>query len=91
MPVLMTAEAEGLTPAIYAQMLSALQPALERAPGLILHTAHATEAGFRVVEMWQSKQACDEFFAKNVAPNLPLGIRPKRRTRELESLVTPAA
>jgi hypothetical protein len=89
MPILMTAEAEGLTAQLYAGMLAQLQGALSRAPGLVLHTAHPTEASFRVVEIWRSKRESDEFFTRHVAPNLPPGVRPKRRTRELESLVTP--
>ena len=86
MAVLMTSEAQGLSAPIYAQMLSALQDALKQAPGFILHTAHPVEGGWRIVELWRSKSESDRFFAEHVAPNLPPGVRPKRRTEELQSL-----
>jgi hypothetical protein len=90
MAILMTAEAEGLTAETYTEMRNALKVLLVRAPGLILHTAHATPTGgYRVIELWQSKQESDQFFAQHVAPNLPPGLRPKRHTVDLESLVTP--
>jgi hypothetical protein len=91
MAILMTGEADGLTPALYAQMLSGLEPMLRQAPGFIAHVAHPVEAGgFRVLEIWQSKEDSDRFFAAHVAPNLPPGIRPKRRTERLNSLVLAA-
>jgi hypothetical protein len=91
MPVLMTSEAQGLTSAVYTQVLNALKASIQKAPGLILHTAHEVEGGFRVVELWQSKPESDQFFAKHVAPNLPAGVHPKRRTVELQSWVTPTS
>jgi hypothetical protein len=88
--ILMIGEASGLTPEIYAQMLAGLEAALRQAPGFIMHTAHPLEdGGFRVLEIWQTKEDSDRFFAKHVAPNLPPGIRPKRRSQPLNSLVCP--
>jgi hypothetical protein len=90
MPILMIGEAEGLTPELYAPIAAALEPAFRGAPGFIMHTAHAVEGGgFRVMEVWQTKEDSDRFFAKNVAPHLPPGIHPKRRTQALTSLITP--
>lgn len=88
MPILMVGESEGLTAEIYAPIATALAPVFKQSPGFILHMAHATETGLRIVEVWQTKEDSDRFFAKNVAPNLPPGIRPKRRTQPLESLIT---
>ena len=91
MAILMTGEAQGLTPELYAQMLSGLEPALRQAPGFVMHTAHQAEGGgFRVLEVWRSKEGSDRFFATHVAPNLPPGVRPKRRTEALNSLVLAA-
>jgi hypothetical protein len=45
------------------------------------------EGGWRVIELWETKEAANQFFAKHVAPNLPPGIRPKRTVQELHSLV----
>ena len=92
MAILMTGEAQGLTPELYAQMLSGLEPMLRQAPGFIAHFAHPIEGGgFRVLEIWRSKEESDRFFATHVAPNLPPGIRPKRRTQLLNSLVSAGA
>lgn len=89
MAVLVTAEVHGQTLQGYEGMLSALGEALRRAPGFLLHTAHPVADGWRVLEIWQSKQAADAFFATHVAPNLPPGIRPKRSVQELHGLVVP--
>ena len=88
MPILMTGDAAGLTPELYQQMLVGLAPALRDAPGFILHTAHpVTGGGFRVLELWRSKEDSDRFFATHVAPQLPPGVRPKRHTQPLSSLL----
>lgn len=91
MAILMIGESEGLTETVYRSMIDSLRPAMQAAPGLVMHSAHATEGGgLRVMEVWRSKAESDAFFARHVAPNLPPGLRPKRRTLELASLVTPA-
>lgn len=92
MAIMMIGEADNLTPQNYAYMITALQDAMQAAPGFVMHTAHPREdGGMRVVEIWRSKEESDQFFAKHVAPNLPPGIRPKRKTLLLESLVTAGA
>lgn len=88
MPILMTGEAQGLTAETYLHMFNLLAPAMKAAPGFILHTAHPLEGGgFRVVEVWRSKEDSDRFFATHVAPNLVPGVRPKRHTQALSSLL----
>jgi quinol monooxygenase YgiN len=89
MAVLIIAEVKGQTREGYDGMLNVLEDILRAAPGLILHTSHPTEDGWRVVEVWESKAEADQFFAKNVAPNLPPGITPKRSVEELHGFVTP--
>jgi hypothetical protein len=39
-----------------------------RADGLLLHVGRATDDGFEVFEIWESKDACDRFFAEVVWP-----------------------
>ncbi len=87
MAVLVTAEVAGQNRQGYDGMLGALAGYLRAAPGFVLHTAHAVEGGWRVIEVWETKEAADQFFAKYVAPNLPPGIRPKRAVQELHSVV----
>jgi hypothetical protein len=41
-----------------------------RADGLLLHLGRATSDGFQVLEVWESKQKCDRFFAEVVRPSI---------------------
>lgn len=87
MAVLVTADVKGQTQQGYDGMFGVLGPAVKQAKGFILHMAHPTEDGWRVIEVWESKADADQFFAKSVAPNLPAGIRPKRSVQELHAVV----
>jgi hypothetical protein len=69
-------------------MLKLLEETLKRAPGFRLHGAHPSEDGWRVIEVWDSKEHANQFFAKHVAPNLPAGVRPKRSMHELHCCLT---
>jgi hypothetical protein len=52
-----------------------------------MHSAHPTDDGWRVVEVWESREDAGRFFAQHVAPNLPKGIHPKARFEPLHTLV----
>jgi hypothetical protein len=41
-----------------------------RADGLLVHLARATDTGFQVVEVWESKDHCERFEAEHVGPLL---------------------
>jgi quinol monooxygenase YgiN len=90
MSVLITAEIRGQTAQGYDRMLAELAAPLQQAPGLVLHSSHATEDGWRVIEVWESKAQSDQFFATFVAPRLPPGIRPKRSVQALHHVALPA-
>ncbi len=89
MPVLMTAEVPGQTQEGYDGMAMALSQAMRQANGFILHTSEQTPDGWRVIEVWESADDANQFFAKNVHPNLPPGIKPKRSLKELHNLIVP--
>jgi hypothetical protein len=89
MAVLVTAEIQGQTPQGYDGMLGMLESALKQAPGFVLHTSHPIEGGWRVIEVWESQNDANQFFAKHVHPHLPPGIKPKRSFETLHSLVRP--
>ncbi|GLS32525.1 hypothetical protein SAMN04488498_12215 [Mesorhizobium albiziae] len=42
-----------------------------------MHMSHPVEAGWRVVEVWRSREDAARFLAAHIAPNLRDGIRPK--------------
>lgn len=90
MSILVIAEVPGQTAQGYDSMLATLAEPLKRASGLVLHCTHATEDGWRVIEVWESKAHSDQFFATFVAPHLPPGIRPKRTVQPLHNIVLPA-
>ena len=87
MAVLVVSDVGGQSPQGYDQMLEVLSEALKRAPGFLMHMAHPTDAAWRVVEVWASKEDATRFYAANVAPKLPDGIRPKLSFQPLHSLL----
>ena len=89
MAVMVTAEVAGQTRQGYDAMRAALEGPLKGAAGLILHTSHEVEGGWRVIEMWESTKAANDFIAKAVHPNLPPGIKPRRTFQELHAIITP--
>jgi hypothetical protein len=36
--------------------------------GLLLHVGRATTGGYQVLEIWESREKCDRFFAEVVGP-----------------------
>lgn len=89
MPVMVIAEVVGQTPQGYDAMLARVGAALRQAPGFVMHMAHATEGGCRVVEVWRAREDATRFFADHIAPHLPQGVRPKLSFQPLHSLVSP--
>ena len=89
MAVLVLANVPGQTTSGYDQILNALTGELLKAPGFLMNAAHPTDDSWRTIEVWESKQAADAFFAKYVRPNLPPGLHPKRVYHELHVVVTP--
>lgn len=87
MAVLVTAEVQGQTQEGYDGMLSMLAGGLKMAPGFILHSAHPIEGGWRVIEIWETQDDANQFFAKQVHPHLPPGIKPRRSFQVLHSMV----
>jgi hypothetical protein len=89
MAILITSEVKGQTEQGYDGMLNVLEAGLKQAPGLVMHSSHPTESGWRVIEVWNSVAQANQYFAKNVVPVLPPGIHPKRSVQDLHSMVTP--
>ena len=55
MAVMVIAEVPGQTEPGYDGMLELLAGSLRRAEGFVLHTAHPVEGGWRITEVWQSR------------------------------------
>lgn len=90
MAVIITAEVAGQTREGYDGMLSALAEPMRQTPGFLFHGAYQGDDGsWRVVEVWETREQANGFFAKHIAPNLPPGVRPKRRAYALVGCVQP--
>lgn len=89
MSILVTGEVRGQTAQGFDAMMTKLRAHLVQAPGFVFLGSHATEDGWRIMEVWESKAHSDKFFATFVAPNLPSGIRPKRTAQPLHGVVSP--
>jgi hypothetical protein len=87
MTVLILADVANQTQEGYEGVLAAVEPLIKQAPGFVMHAAYPAEGGWRSIEVWESKAAATEFFAKHIAPNLPPGVKPKRTIHVLHSLV----
>lgn len=89
MAVMMVSEVKGQSPQGYDGLLAALDNALRQSPGFIMHISHPCETGWRIVEVWESREDAAQFFAAHVAPKLPDGIRPKLSFQPLHNVVKP--
>ena len=88
MAILITTEVQNQTKEGYDGMMLILESAVKKVKSFIMHAAYANaEGGWRVIEVWESANDSNQFFAKFVHPNLPPGIKPKRSFHDLHSLV----
>jgi hypothetical protein len=53
---------------------SGILDALQTASGFQGHWSGATNSGYRVFELWDSREDCQAFADGNFAPNLPPGV-----------------
>lgn len=88
MAVIAMVDVHGQTQEGYDGMASVLFERVKQAPGFVMHSAYQVDGAWRVLEVWQTKADADRFFAQQVAPHLPPGVRPKRTLFEAYSLVT---
>jgi hypothetical protein len=87
--VIVMVDVHGQTKDGYDGMASVLFDRVKQASGFVMHSAYQVDDTWRVLEVWQSKAEADQWFARQVAPHLPPGVRPKRTLFETYSLVTP--
>ena len=87
MPVLISSKVKGQTQEGYDAVLIAVRDTLKNAPGFIMHCAYPSEGEWQLYEIWESKAAADQWFARYVVPNIPKGLHPKRSYQELHSLL----
>jgi hypothetical protein len=86
MAVLIIAENKGQTAEKYDGMLAHMGDMARHVPGRLLHASHATEDGWRVIEVWESRTQANAWFAEHVAPIIPEGVRPRRTFQDLHAV-----
>lgn len=89
MAVLMTSDVAGQTLEGYAGLFNTVSPALKQAQGFLMHVSHPVAGGWRVIEIWESREDAARFFAATIAPRLPEGIHPKLSFEPLHDLLLP--
>jgi hypothetical protein len=89
MAVLMTSEVSGQTLAGYSDLFDVVSSELQSAKGFLMHASHPVDGGWRVIEIWDSRDDAAAFFATTIAPHLPEGIRPKLSFTLLHDVVQP--
>lgn len=77
MSVIMVAEVPGAGTALMDELRAAgLTDALQKSPGFVHHISGAASTGYRVIEVWESREAHQDWYDTHVAPNLPPGTGP---------------
>jgi hypothetical protein len=87
--VMMISDVGGQTPQGYDGLLAKVGSALKTAQGFHLHASHPIDGGWRVVEIWDSRDDAARFYAATIAPHLPEGIRPKLTFAPLHDVLKP--
>lgn len=92
MPILMIAEVGGQTREGYQQVFDAIAPLYRKAPGFVAHLSHPMEQGWCVMDVWETREQFERFFAQHVVPRLSQNpeLRPKIRFQELHDALTAA-
>jgi heme-degrading monooxygenase HmoA len=77
MPFIMFAEVAGADASFIEGMKAAgLVEELVKAAGFVSHISGAASTGYRVIEVWESRDDHQAWYDAHVAPNLPPGTEP---------------
>jgi len=63
-----TLDVTGLTPEEYRAVLDEMGVENRPAAGIFLHLTTTTDFGYRIVEIWDSKEGFEEFLEKRLGP-----------------------
>jgi len=93
MPILMMTEVPGADAALADGMRHAgVLDALQAARGFRGHWSGAADSGYKVTELWDSREDCQAFFDRNIVPNFPPRIEPPHlEFFELNLAIKPAS
>lgn len=88
MSVIMIAEAPGADASFIDGMRAAgVMDAMATYPGFVSHVSGATSTGYRVIEVWESREAHQSWVESVILPNMPPDAPPPT-TEYIDLLVT---
>ncbi|HEY3042220.1 MAG TPA: hypothetical protein VGJ66_26055 [Pyrinomonadaceae bacterium] len=68
MTVVTTLDITGMSPDEYRAVLDYMGVEKKPAVGIYLHLTYTTDFGYRIIEVWDSKEGFDEFLEQRLAP-----------------------
>jgi heme-degrading monooxygenase HmoA len=68
MAVVLIADIPGMTADTYRQAIGQVRDQLKTAPGFVAHAGTATPQGFRVTEIWETREDCTRFLQSTIMP-----------------------
>ena len=68
MAVVLIADVPGMTSELYRQAIDQVRAQLKAAPGFVAHAGTPTPRGFRVTEIWESRDDCTRFLQDTIMP-----------------------
>ncbi len=77
-----------ISPEVYDQISTAVEPGLKVSDGLQTHVAYQDGDGMVVLEVWDSADQHQQWFSTNVEPHLPPGTSVE--VLALHNVITPA-
>ncbi len=88
MSVIMIAEVAGADATFFDAMRTAgVVDQLAAYPGFVSHASGAASSGYRVIEVWESREAHEDWVEKVILPNMPPGA-PAPTTEYIELVAT---
>jgi hypothetical protein len=89
MAVIMRSERSGQTVQGHEGLFDTVRPTSKAEQGLALHASHPVGGGWRVIEVWETREDAARFFDTTIAPGLPEHFRPTLRFAALHDVWQP--
>jgi heme-degrading monooxygenase HmoA len=85
--VVVTSEVQGMTREMYDGMASQLQPVVGATPGFKAHVAVEVPGGFRIIEIWESRQQAEAWYDGTIKPAAAsVGLNPTTDFQEAHNV-----
>ena len=89
MTILATYDIDGVGLDLYDDLAGQMGAGLRASPGFVFHLAHALENGWRVMEVWDSRDQYDRWYNGTVKPGLPADLKLSIQVVEVHAVIQP--